>query len=47
MWLSAASALHLVKLWFFKLFMTKSNFEKISFDVISVKSSWLRHRKRH
>jgi len=35
----------LTKLWFFKLIMMKSNLKKISFDIISVASSQLRHRK--
>jgi len=35
----------LAKLCIFKLIMAKSNFQKISYDVISVMSSLLRHRK--
>jgi len=35
----------LAKLCFFKLIITKSNFKKISYDVISVMSSLFRHRK--
>jgi len=35
----------LAKLRFFKLIMMKSNFKKISYDVISVTPSLLRHRK--
>jgi len=37
----------LVKLWFFKLIMMKSNFHKISYDVVSVTSSQLRHKNFH
>jgi len=36
---------YLAKLCFFKLIMTKSNFKKISYNVISVTSLLLRHRK--
>jgi len=35
----------LAKLWIFKLIMMKSNFKKISYDVIFVTSSSLFHRK--
>jgi len=35
----------LAKLCFLKLIMSKSNFRKISYNVISVTSSFLRHRK--
>jgi len=33
----------LLKLWFFKWIMTKSNIKNISYDVISVTSSLLHH----
>jgi len=35
----------LAKVWFFKLIMTKSNFKKTRYDVISVTSSLFHHPK--
>jgi len=37
----------LAKLCFFEQIMAKSNFEKISYDDVSVTSSLIRHRTRH